>query len=51
MIRRAAVYLPDPTSRAAAAVGVILSALIVGLLALGSQGYWLTCLARGVAHR
>lgn len=53
MIRRAVVYLPDPTSRAAAAVGVILSALplIVGLLALGSQGYWLTCLARGVARR
>ena len=52
MIRRAVVYLPDPTSRAAgAAVGVILSALFVGLLGLGSQGYWLTCLARGVARR
>lgn len=50
MIRRAVVYLPDPASRAAA-VGVILSALIVGLLALDSQGYWLTCLVRGVARR
>lgn len=51
MIRRAVVYLPDPTSRAGAAGGVIPSALFVGLLALGSQGYWLTCLARGVARR
>ena len=99
MIRRAVVYLPDSTSRAAAG-GVILSALfarflpeapgreervgrllkgmgnrdlfyvvllafillllwrapnalpfLVGLLALGSHGYWLTCLARGVARR